>query len=175
MLDEADAMPRKSERTEEMRGLLNSGHTRTSAYAIRAVKSGDDWIPEKFLTWAAIAVAAIGQLPDTWVDRSVAISMTRKPPSVKVERLIRRNTQARAEANEMTRKIARWTADRKEGLANAMPDFPPELDDRAANNWEMLLAISDLAGGEWPELARQAAVTLSGERGESGSIGERLI
>ena len=39
----------------------------------------------------------------------------------------------------------------------------------------MLLAIADLAGGEWPELARQAAVTLSGERGESGSIGERLL
>ena len=65
LLDEADAMPRKSERTEEIRGLLNSGHRRTSAYAIRAVKSGDDWIPKKFSTWAAIAVAAIGQLPDT--------------------------------------------------------------------------------------------------------------
>jgi hypothetical protein len=175
LLDEADAMPRKSERTEEIRGLLNSGHTRTSAYAIRAVKSGDDWIPKKFSTWAAIAVAAIGQLPDTWADRSVAISLTRKPRSIKVERLIRRNTQARAEANEMTRKIARWAVDRKEELANAMPDLPPELDDRAANNWEMLLAIADLAGGEWPEEARQAAVTLSGERSESGSIGEQLL
>src|SRR5208337_1005903 len=155
LLDEADAMPRRSERTEEIRGLLNSGHTRTSAYAIRNVKSGDDWIPRKFSTWACIGIAAIGELPDTWADRSIAIPMMRKPRNVTVERLIRRNTRARAEAAELTRKVARWVADYKEALAEATPNLPAELDDRACNNWEMLLAIADAVGGAWPETARK--------------------
>ncbi len=42
-----------------------------------------------------------------------------------------------------------------------MPVIPSELNDRAADIWEPLLAIADAAGGEWPEMARQAAVTLS--------------
>jgi uncharacterized protein DUF3631 len=176
LLDEADAMPRKSDRTEEIRGLLNSGHTRTSAYAIRNVRSGkDDWTPKKFSTWAAIAVAAIGKLPDTWADRSIAIPMRRKPRHVNVERLIRRNKAARAEAVELTRKIARWAADHKEALAEAEPTLPDSLDDRAADNWELLFAIADAAGGVWPEMARNAAVELSGGRVETGSVGEQLI
>jgi putative DNA primase/helicase len=40
--------------------------------------------------------------------------------------------------------------------------MPAGLHDRAADNWEPLLAIADLAGGPWPEQARAAAVGLSG-------------
>jgi Bifunctional DNA primase/polymerase, N-terminal/Protein of unknown function (DUF3631) len=176
LVDEADAMPRKgSERGEEMRGLLNSGHTREAAFAIRNIKSGDDWIPKKFSTWAAIAVAAIGRLPDTWADRSIAIAMQRKSPRQQVERLIRRNVGARAEAAELARKIARWVADHRSELASAIPDLPKELDDRASDNWESLLAIADLSGGDWPRLARQAAVSLSTGREEGSSVGEELL
>ena len=176
LVDEADAMPKKgSERGEEMRGLLNSGHTREAAFAIRNIKSGDDWIPKKFSTWAAIAVAAIGRLPDTWADRSIAIAMQRKSPRQPVERLIRRNVGARVEATELTRKIARWVADHRAELASAIPDLPKELDDRASDNWESLLAIADLSGGDWPLLARQAAVVLSTGREEGSSLGEELL
>jgi hypothetical protein len=176
LVDEADAMPtRGSERGEEMRGLLNSGHTREAAFAIRNIKRGDDWIPKKFSTWAAIAVAAIGRLPDTWADRSIAIAMQRKSPRQPVERLIRRNSGARAAAAELARKIARWVADHKAELASAIPDLPTELDDRASDNWESMLAIADLSGGDWPRLARQAAVKLSTGREEGSSIGEELL
>lgn len=176
LVDEADAMPKRgSERGEEMRGLLNSGHTRESAFAIRNIKNGDDWIPKKFSTWAAIAVAGIGKLPDTWADRSIAVAMQRKSPMQKVERLIRRNVGAREEAAELTQKIVRWVADQKAKLAAAIPDLPKDLDDRASDNWESLLAIADLSGGDWPRLARQAAVTLSAGREEGSSRGEELL
>ena len=39
---------------------------------------------------------------------------------------------------------------------------PDGLNDRAADNWEPLLAVADRAGGDWPERARKAAVALSG-------------
>jgi Protein of unknown function (DUF3631) len=48
------------------------------------------------------------------------------------------------------------------------------LNDRAADNWRPLLAIADLAGGEWPQLARQACLTLSGEAAEE-SLGVMLL
>src|SRR6516164_3256752 len=34
----------------------------------------------------------------------------------------------------------------------------PSIIDREADNWQVLLAIADEAGGEWPERARKAAV-----------------
>ena len=37
------------------------------------------------------------------------------------------------------------------------------MNDRAADNWRPLLAIADLAGGDWPKKAKDAALVLSGE------------
>ena len=42
-------------------------------------------------------------------------------------------------------------ADHASELREADPVVPPELHDRAADNWRPLLAIADLVGGEWPE------------------------
>jgi len=39
--------------------------------------------------------------------------------------------------------------------------MPPGFDNRLGDNWHLQLAIADLAGGEWPELARRAAMKLS--------------
>ena len=40
--------------------------------------------------------------------------------------------------------------------------MPKGLNDRAEDNWLPLLAIADLAKGNWPKTAREAAVSLSG-------------
>ena len=57
-----------------------------------------------------------------------------------------------------------------------MPLDPEALNDRAADNWEPLFAIADLAGDEWPRLARTAAVKLSaGSEAEAESNKVRLL
>jgi len=56
------------------------------------------------------------------------------------------------------RKIA---LDNLNRLCDYEPEVPQELDDRQADNWEPLLAIADLAGGDWPAWGRQAAIALS--------------
>jgi hypothetical protein len=38
------------------------------------------------------------------------------------------------------------------------------LNDRAADAWSSLLAIANLAGGEWPERARKATIELAGNQ-----------
>src|SRR5690606_13583832 len=62
----------------------------------------------------------------------------------------------------LRRKAARWARDQAATLADADPDVPAELHDRATDNWRPLVAIADAAGGDWPSRARRAARFLSG-------------
>src|SRR5438445_67619 len=78
LVDEADTIfgsPKMAEKNEEMRGLLNAGHQR-DRYVLRVV--GNDHTPRKFYTFAMAAIAGIGDLPDTIMDRSIVIRMRRR-------------------------------------------------------------------------------------------------
>jgi putative DNA primase/helicase len=179
-IDEADTFIRTRARgdNEELRGLLNSGHTRASAFVIRSVPAGErSWEPRRFSTWCPMAIAGIGKLPDTVEDRSITISMRRKLACEKVERLTRRNKTARAHAATLASKLVRFAVDNIEELREAEPQSPEALNDRAADNWEHLLAIADLAGGDWPHWSREAAVALSGNRDnvDDDSLGAMLL
>jgi putative DNA primase/helicase len=175
LLDEADTL--NAHENGELRGLLNSGHTRGSAYVIRSIPTADgNYQPKRFSTWAAIATAAIGRLPDTWIDRSIGISMRRKLPAQPVERLTRANIRARADANRLAAKLARLAADNLDALRSANPE-PPALDsDRAIDNWAELLRVADLAGPDWSARARAAAVALeSVGREADDSLAAKLL
>jgi putative DNA primase/helicase len=77
---------------------------------------------------------------------------------------------------DLRRRAARWAADHLGELRGADPEVPGELGDRAADNWRPLLAIADLAGGEWPQRARRAALALSGNGSEPrDSVREQLL
>lgn len=166
LIDEADTFMRDN---AELRGLLNSGHSRASAYVIRAVPVGDrDWVTKKFSTWCPMAIAGIGKLADTIEDRSIAIAMRRKLPSQEVERLTRRNTSACEQAKALAAMLARFALDNLDKVGDATPQFPARLkNDRAMNNWDHLLAIAEVAGGNWPGRARSASLALSGDQGNS--------
>ena len=168
LVDEADSFLRDR---EELRGILNSGHTRSSAYVVRTV--GDDHEVRSFSTWAPKALALIGDLPSTLSDRSIVIPMRRKTASERVARL---RLDRLYELADLPRRAARWAGDHMEELRRAEPEVPAELHDRAADNWRSLLAIADLAGENWPDKARRAAVCLSGGgTAEDSSIRVKLL
>jgi hypothetical protein len=135
---------------------------------IRSV--GDDHEARAFSTWAPKLLAGIGRLPDTVVDRSVVIELRRRLPSEAVER-----GAGRFDGSTIRSKIARWVSDHEVAIANAEPDVPPQLHDRAQDNWWPLLAIADAAGGEWPRLAREAAMLLAARDADDGSTGVLLL
>ena len=56
---------------------------------------------------------------------------------------------------ELRRKLARWSADNAVALKDARPLYPAGFNNRLAVNWRLLLAIAELAGGEWPKQARR--------------------
>jgi putative DNA primase/helicase len=164
LVDEADTFLADQ---DELRGVLNAGHDRHSAVVPRCV--GDEFEPKVFHVFGAVAIAAIGKLPDTLMDRSVVIEMKRKAPTEKLQKLRRRQREALA---ALPRRCARWAADNMKPLSEREPELPDDLDDRAADNWEPLLAIADHSGGAWPERARATALLLSGGRADSAETGD---
>lgn len=167
LLDEADAGLNDN---EDMRGLLNSGHTRVSAFVIRI--EGDNREPRKFSTWGCRAIAGIGKGAQTIMDRSVTIILRRKLPTETVEKL---RHAPPAIFDTLKRKAARFVADHADHLKSARPELPEILNDRAQDNWEPLLAIADRAGGNWPEKARAAALALAGSVEEPKSLRVELL
>jgi Protein of unknown function (DUF3631) len=148
LVDEADTFLRDN---DELRGVLNSGHRKGGA-VLRTV--GDDYEPRSFATYAPCVIALIGSLPDTLHDRAVTVDLKRRLPSEKVEPF---RPDRASHLDVLARKAARWAKDHGELLADADPAMPDGIANRPADNWRPLLAIADVAKGEWPERARKAA------------------
>jgi 5S rRNA maturation endonuclease (ribonuclease M5) len=166
LTDEAE-----TNQSEEARGILNSGHTRETAYVIRC--EGDDNKPKRFSTWAPKALASIGKLAATLRDRALMIPMKRKKRGQHIEKLRGRDTD---NFRTLREKAQRWADDNVEKLKDARPALPEGLNDRAADNWEPLLAIAELAGGDWPMRARSAAIRFSGDsEAAAESTGAQLL
>ncbi|MGW4952138.1 DUF3631 domain-containing protein [Streptomyces parvulus] len=155
LVDEADTIfgPKVAEKNEETRGLLNAGHQR-GRYVTRVV--GNDHTPHKFATFAMAAIAGIGDLPDTVMDRSVVIRMRRRAEGEKVKPFrSRRDIPA---LHDLRDRIHAWARPLLEEAADLEPEMPVE--DRAADTWEPLVIVADLAGGHWPRLARLACARM---------------
>ena len=60
-------------------------------------------------------------------------------------------------------------------LKTAVPELPAGFDNRLADNWRLMLAIADLAGGEWADQARQAATAIARVVTADMSIGTKLL
>ncbi|MCK6556086.1 DUF3631 domain-containing protein [Candidatus Binatia bacterium] len=168
MIDEADTFVGDN---EELRGILNCGHTRALAFVIRNV--GDQHEPRQFNVFGFKAIALIGRLKATLADRSVEIGMRRRAPGEHVDRL--RLDRLDSACRRLRREATRWAADHATELRHADPAMPPSLHDRAADNWRGLIAIADLCGPEWGRRARDAAVTLSGSDLDDGDAGILLL
>lgn len=160
LIDEADTF---LDTKEELHGIINSGHARNTAQVIRV--TGDNHEPRIYSTWCPKAIAKIGRLPGTLEDRSVVIPMRRALPGERVARL--RQDRIWEELEPIRRKVHRWALDNQDRLRQIDPELPEELHDRAQDNWRILVAIADLAGGEWPARARTAARALTGVREEA--------
>jgi hypothetical protein len=175
LFDEIDTLfGPKAKENEEIRGLLNAGHRR-GAVAYRCVTSGKTVEVVPFPAYCALALAGLGFLPDTIMTRSVVVPMRRKGPNEKVEpfRIRDHTPQGRAVRKE----LSAWASRATEGLAALRPEMPAGVADRSADVWEPLLAVADMAGGKWPERAREAAkalVALS-QTDEAASLGVRLL
>ncbi|MGP4115481.1 DUF3631 domain-containing protein [Streptomyces sp. 4N509B] len=170
LVDEADTLfgtAKAAERNEDLRGLLNAGHQRNRP-TLRV--TGPEHTPVAFPTFAMAALAGIGDLPDTIMDRSVVIRMRRRAPGESVSAFrTGRDTPA---LHAIRDRLAAWLRPLCAQARDMEPVMPVE--DRAADTWEPLVIIADLAGGEWPALARAACRAMTAhETGRDADTGLR--
>jgi hypothetical protein len=109
------------------------------------------------------AIAGIGRKPDTIEDRAVNITILRALPGEQVEKFrLRRDVPT---MHLLRDRIAAWAG---EHLTDKPPVLMPvELQDRAEDAWEPLISVGDAAGGDWPKLAREAAIVLDREAADN--------
>ena len=143
LLDEADTFFGDD---DELRGVVNGSQRRNSAYVMRCV--GDDHEPRRFVTWCPKAIAGIGGLPDTVLDRSIVVRLARRPAGVSLAHWRDRDRSA---IESLRRQLARWREDEAANIVTGLSGvtFPPGLHDRGRDAWEALLAIGDTAGSDW--------------------------
>jgi putative DNA primase/helicase len=155
LIDEADTFLTDN---ESLRSIINCGHTKKTSYVIRSV--GEDHDPQRFTTWAPKVIAMIGSLPGTIEDRAIIIKMQRKAAGEKKEKL---RFDQMGEFEDLLHRAARWAADNIDELRALDAEVPEAIsNDRARDNWRILLSIADIIGSNWPKRAREIACTLAG-------------
>ena len=200
LIDEADTFLQGS---DELRGILNAGYSKKTAFVWRVTNetrkterlnelkklnglNGLNQVHDdgngaedggaaaqsrvaRFSCWCPKVICAIGRLPDTLADRCIVIRMERKREDEACERL------RDLDGSALREQCARFARENREAIAAARPKAVAGLNDRAADIWEPLLALADLAGGAWPEKARQAASRLTTRAQEENPIGSLLM
>ena len=177
LFDEVDAIfnTKNAGNYEDLRAMLNAGYKRTATIP-RCVGDAKAMKIQRFKVFAPVALAGIaGNLPATITTRAVTIHMRRRGPAETVEPF--EEEDAEADAAPIRDALAAWTA--LPGTVDAVrvrPLLPAGVVDRAAEVWRPLVAVADAAGGDWPDLARDACRAFVLDRGpEAVSLGVRLL
>lgn len=176
LFDEIDTVfGPKAREHEDVRGLLNAGH-RKGAVAGRCVVRGKTVETVEFPAYCAVAVAGLGDLPDTILTRSVPIRMRRRAPNERVEPFRRR--LALPEGTKLHDQLSAWANTVAPTLEGVWPEMPKGVEDRdAMATDDMLTALCELPEAPWSEVvggkplnARGLAKRLGGYEVKSQTI-----
>ncbi len=161
----------KDDQNEDLRALLNAGYRRGTSIP-RCVGPRHD--VEEFAVFAAVALAGIGDLPDTIMTRSIVIKMRRRAAREVIEQYrVRLHEQ---EGHALRDQLADWAELVGSAAGEAFPLLPEGVADRRAEAWEPLIAIADAAGGTWSDRARVASVAdVAATRERVPTLGIRLL
>ena len=167
--DDADTLLAEN---EPLRAIVNNSWTRASAYVPRTETINNVHTPRAFPTFCPKVLNMKGRrLPDTTFSRCIVVEMKRKLAN---EETVHFRSIDDAGLGALRRRCKRWAMDNGEKLDGAEPDLPPGFDNRLGDNWRLLIAVADFAGGEWPVKACKAATNLS-DVVEATSTGTQLL
>jgi Protein of unknown function (DUF3631) len=178
LYDEIDNVFRgggKDDDTKDLRACLNSGFKWDGKFS-RCVGQNANLEVKEFATFSPKALAGIGKvLSDTLSNRCIPIELLRRTREEKTERF--REREAQAEHAGLRSELEAWAQQSgvMDALRAARPTLPDELTDRQQDIGEPLLAIADMAGGEWPDQARIALIKLCSTSGDDVSVGIKLL
>jgi len=158
-LDEADTA---FKRRTMLAHIVNASWANNKRKVPRAGSRGKSI--DEFDVYGAQLISMRGlNMPDTTLSRSIVCFIWPKLASEVVEEFTYQDDD---EFKVIRRKLLRFAVDNAVILRDAKPNFPPGFNNRIRTNWKMLLAIAELADGEWPERVRKAALELEADRDE---------
>jgi hypothetical protein len=160
LLDEVDTQNLGSQGT--LRAVLNGGHHHRGRIARSGRGISGQQELHEFSTFAPVALATIGvdTLPLPLQHRSVIIQMRRADGEREIRRL---DDTSEAALVTLGRHIGRWA---RTATLERNPATPPELKNRAADNWRPLIGVADACGRDWGLRAREAAIAMSGQHAD---------
>jgi putative DNA primase/helicase len=80
------------------------------------------------------------------------------------------------EATRLRQRLENWSGEHFSKIKDADPELPEQLNDRQQDGAEILLALADAVGGEWPARACKSLVELyKGGDAEDQSVHVRLL
>ena len=168
IIDDADQLlPRKP----DLASIINASWTRGTT--IPRLERGVTRYFDPFCPKVLNGINLLPHLRPATRSRCITGNLLPKLPDEKVI------DYARAAEDEdfltLRRKAMRWAADSMAAVKSASPALPEGFSqNRQRNNYTLLFAIADLAGGSWPKRIRAAAVKLSREHNEP-SLGKCLL
>jgi hypothetical protein len=176
LIDEAQVLRDRTERSAALHDLLAAGHVRGRP-AYRVAKAGEGFRLESYDAFGFKALALIGELTDILADRSIRIRMHRRAPHEPVERF--RRLRVKTETEPLRRRLEAWALANEARVREVYQGVEPPawMNDRAADNWSALWAVVEVAApSRLPDL-EAAARALEGD--DSGldreSLGVRLL
>jgi hypothetical protein len=175
LIDEAESLRGRGERTDALREILNAGYKQGQKVIRCEGGNGKNYQPREFETFSPKVLVLIGSLPDTLADRCIPVSMhrrTREP--IERFRFARVRAEAnllRAEAGHLARKyrakVGRWYQTNDIAC----------LEDREAELWLPLFAVCAIVAprrlAELETVARNIAGAKADD--EPGDLGIRLL
>ena len=137
MLDEAETLNSRGERSEYLRSLLNAGNRRD---AVVTRCEGKEFKVKEFHVYCPKIIAGIGRFPHTIRDRSIILPMQRRKISEKVSRFIFR--EARAVGEVLRQRAHAFIERQREQIERTYLKLDLQfLEDRDCEIWESLFAV----------------------------------
>jgi putative DNA primase/helicase len=168
VIDDADKLlPRRP----DLAHIINASWTRGIPIP-RTDPSGNVHLFDPFAPKVLNGINLLAHLRPATRSRCITIGML---PKLAHETVANHRHADRDEAFViLRRKLLRWSIDNMPALDQAKPAMPEGFFSRREENYHLLFAIADLAGGDWPKKARAAAIKLVREHSEP-SLGKRLL
>jgi Protein of unknown function (DUF3631) len=145
LIDEGDNLGLNLNPT--IRTIMNSGHNVGSSVG-RVIRGN----PKEFDTFGPLAIAAIGTLPLTLMDRSIIVHME-KSQRRDLRRFDPNSTNINV-VNAVYREICKWA---RTPLKNNVDAILPNDSSRHADNWRPLVCVADSFGKAWGRKTRAVA------------------
>ena len=174
LLDESDAgFGGNKEYAEALRGILNTGYKQSGRTSV-CVGQGASIGYADLSTFCPKVIAGLGKLPDTVRDRAIRIRLDKLAPDEEVEEFDEET--AEPVALFLRGRLEDFGAIAVPHLKGKRPECPSGFSPRMKEIVRPLLAVADLAGGEWPQRALRALCELTdADAGEDKSAGVELL